>query len=204
MAAAIPLELALVGVGVFGDRVCAELAESHGRATIVPDVEQAFRSGCDAVVVCAWRPAPEICARADVLAHDTRVPWLPVVREDPVVQLGPFVVPGEGACYRCYADRRRQHEYRADHTDTVYAAYDRDHAIGPGGFLPQHCRLAAGFALDVLGRRPLGRVTTVSLWKPQVMTHHVVSVNGCERCARPAPNRTVRSLLRLGGEGVDV
>ncbi|WUI00700.1 TOMM precursor leader peptide-binding protein [Spirillospora sp. NBC_00431] len=208
MAAAFPVIPALVGVGAFGEHVTRILARRLPGAAVFTELVEAFTSGPGPVLLASWRPAPALCDHADLLAHSLDVAWLPVVHEDPVIQIGPWVEPGAGPCYRCYHDRRCQHDHDGRDTEALHAAYDRDESLGPGGFLPQHARTAAGLAAAVLDRREgaVGRVTTVDLARLRLLTSHVVSVHGCDRCAPGQhPYRDMADLLRLTGtEPADV
>jgi bacteriocin biosynthesis cyclodehydratase domain-containing protein len=203
---------ALVGVGPFGERVCAMLAESlpgrvglHVGADAIPD---AFGTGADVVVIALWRPFPELCEQADELSFGGDVPWLPVVMEYPVIRIGPLAVPPGGPCFRCYARRRAQHDLQHESAVALESAYDLDRELGPGGYLPQHARLAAGLArgtLDGLGGHAPGgnhapkpgAVTTFRLLVNDLRVNHVIACHDCIRCTGRTQVRGSAWLLDL-------
>lgn len=192
MAAA--LWIATVALGPFGDAVAAHLAAARpGRRVADDDVEAAFAEEPSAVVVPLWRPAPDMCDRIDRLAFRYSTPWLPVVMEHPHILVGPWVVPGQGPCYACYRSRRLQHDKSAV-LSALYAAYDSERDLGPGGFLPHHARLAAGLAGLVLNRGNAGRVVAIDLLGGDTSYHHVCACHGCPRCG---PHDTVGDTAAL-------
>lgn len=196
-----PEKVALLGLGPFGHRVAGLLARMTGGTELARDgtPETAFAGAPSTVVLAMWRPAPALCERADALAHVTGIPWLPIVLEPLFVQVGPLVVPGAGPCYRCFDERRMQHDRQGPQTAALYAAYDRDPACGPAGFLPQHARLAAGLAATTLLRPDgmAGQVISAALNGVSFRQDPVIGCHGCPRCGRPLPERDLRTLLRL-------
>lgn len=197
--------LALIGLGAFGRSTVESLHTLFpGSVPHRPDaVEDAFHAGADAVVLASWRPAPAVHERADELAHRTGTPWLPVTIEQPVLRVGPLVVPGDGPCFRCYRDRRIQHDANRSVTRAVEDAYDRDGSCGPAGFLPQHRRIAAGAAAMLLGgHRSPGRLLTFSLLSLVMRTDHVVACHGCGRCRPRTPPHALGELVAAAGREV--
>ncbi|MDG4836592.1 TOMM precursor leader peptide-binding protein [Micromonospora sp. WMMD967] len=200
-AAIVPDQTALLGIGPFGRRVTGLLARMTYGTQVPPDdaPETAFAGTPSALVVALWRPSPALCDRIDERSHATGVPWLPVVLEPSHLRIGPLVVPGAGPCHGCFEERRAQHDPHWPGSAALYAAYDRNPACGPAGFLPQHARTAAGLALRVLGRPDVtaGRVISVPLRGVSVRQDPVLACHGCPRCGRPLPERDLRTLLRL-------
>ncbi|GAA2746347.1 TOMM precursor leader peptide-binding protein [Kitasatospora cinereorecta] len=200
--------LLVAGVGGFGEQV-AHLLSTGGldAQPIPPDgLADAFAGRPAAVVLAAQHPMPDLCARADTLAWRHRVPWLPVITEDLVLRVGPWVVPGQGPCFGCYQARRIQHDDQAALTGALRHAQETAEGSGPRGFLPQHARTAAGLLHALLGgpdgvtARP-GAVTSVSLRYGDIDTHPVLRCHGCPRCAPesvPGVDRT-GALAGLAG-----
>lgn len=188
---------ALVAAGAFGHAVAALLAAARpGRGTCT-DLDTAFTTDAGPVIVALWRPAPALCERANELAFISGRPWLPVIMEHPVVRVGPLVTPPAAPCFACYAERRLQHDAHRETTRLLRAAYDRDDACGPAGFLPQHARTAAAVALSMLAAGSAGEVVTVRLTAPGLSASHVVPVHDCTRCSPPPEQADLRALLRL-------
>ncbi|MEU6782070.1 TOMM precursor leader peptide-binding protein [Nonomuraea angiospora] len=206
-----------VGQGPFGARVADRLrdrppgarftVDDLGPRFAADDLDAVFAAGAQVVVVALWRPAPGLCERADELAHAAGTAWLPVVMEDASIVVGPLVRPGSGPCFRCFADRRVQHDSRWHRTRARYAAYDSDPALGPAGFRPRHADVAATAARLLLrpagdgpgrtARDAAGAVITLSVPGLSLSRDRVVACHGCDRCGRQRPVRDLRRLLRL-------
>jgi bacteriocin biosynthesis cyclodehydratase domain-containing protein len=190
----------LTGLGAFGQHVVRLLLAGGGRGcrSIAPgELDRAFRSAADAIVVAMWRPERRLCDQADYLSFLNGRPWLPIVAEHPHLLVGPWVAPG-GPCYRCYRRRRDQHDAQHELTAALHAAFDEHPTLGPVGYLPHHARIAAGLAAMVLRRglpvlepgdpSVLGEVSTVNVLTGATATHHVIP---CHRCARCRPEDRV-------------
>jgi bacteriocin biosynthesis cyclodehydratase domain-containing protein len=176
----------LLGLGPFGARVVEILSGTFPDSRMVGEegLEDGFASS-DAVVVALWRPAPALCERADLAAHKSGTPWLPIIMRHPLVLVGPLVRPGRTPCFRCYQQRLVQHDKDWRNTRDIHAAYDRDPDCGPRGFLPQHGRMAAGIAARLLGGRhavTTGEVISFSLVEQRIRKDAVLSCHGCARC----------------------
>ncbi|MEU8823594.1 TOMM precursor leader peptide-binding protein [Streptomyces sp. NPDC048636] len=189
----------VLGSGPFGRRVAEMMEKCHPGVRLHPgeDPRAAFDGTADAVVIASWRPAPALCENADRLAHRTGTPWLPVVDENPYLMVGPWVVPGAGPCFRCYALMRR-HGAARDASTAPHRAHgnapDRDSA----GYLPHGARIAGGIALSRLQRpdRVTGRVTRVSLRDLSVSSDVVVPCRDCDRCGGAPGERGLRAVPR--------
>ena len=156
----------------------------------------------DAYVLAAWR-APGAAAEAlDALAHAWRVPWLPIVAEHPLLRVGPAVVPGRGACRRCFEARRRQHAAAPELTDALADHYRAHPDAGPRGFLPSHATIAAALgreALDGLAADPdaeAGRYRQFHVVSQRLGAGRAVGLHGCPRCGSGRDERT-RSYAEL-------
>nr|WP_269128700.1 TOMM precursor leader peptide-binding protein [Nonomuraea sp. K271] len=160
------------------------------------ELDDAFREPSRLVVVASSQLVPSVHEHADELAYKAGVPWLSITMEHPVIRIGPLVNPGEGPCFRCYMSRRRQHDRRWSSSRILHDAYDRGESPGPGGFLPQHPRIAAGAAACLLGEHgATGQVITMSLLRLDLAAHVVTACHGCDRCAPPAVLPGLADLL---------
>jgi bacteriocin biosynthesis cyclodehydratase domain-containing protein len=188
---------AFLGAGAFGNRVAGLLAAARPGGRTFTDPGAAFSNETGPVIVALWRPAPALCERVDELAFTAGRPWLPVIMEHPVVRVGPLVTPPSAPCFACYQQRRRQHDDHRETTRLLHAAYDRDDACGPAGFLPQHARTAAAVAWAMLDAGQAGQVVTVRLTAPGLSAGRVLPVHGCARCSPPPDPVDLRALFRL-------
>ncbi len=122
--------------------------------------------------------------------------FFPVVLHNLVGTVGPYVVPGESACYACAlarenANRRVAHDERID-ADSA--------ALGRiSGFLPSMASILADIAvLEVvkfncgIPRSEIGTAIDVSLLVPRLTPHRVLRVPRCDACGgrfrHAAPN----------------
>lgn len=205
MAPALRLKtVSVASSGKFGQQVADRLPSClPDSATVaVADLPEAFAGNPDAVVYAMWRADAEAGARADELAHDRGIPWMPVVLDHLTLRMGPVTLPGEGPCFRCFDSRLVQHDIHGETTAALRKAYARAPSLGPSGFLPHQARLAAGLAAGLLsgtlaGTSPPGQVVTVRLPRLEISRDSVVTVHGCPRCRTEPPPRDVPALLRL-------
>ncbi|MHC3394133.1 TOMM precursor leader peptide-binding protein [Streptomyces lavendulocolor] len=184
----------VLAIGEFGTAVADRLRREHHDLEI-----SSFRDGSLEVsagwpdaelrILAAWRETPRLAEVLDARSADWSTPWFPVVAEHPRLRTGPLVVPGVGACYRCFRKRRAQHERDAQHLATLHEHYDSSPEAGPGGFLPHHVDMAAGMALDLLRRVEAGDAErfagTVRHWhmlEQHLSGGRVVGVHACDRC----------------------
>lgn len=73
----------------------------------LPEWETAA-GNCSYIVAVLDRWIPELLRRVNRLCVRAKRPWLPVYPESEVrLLVGPFVVPGESACFDCFDERRR-------------------------------------------------------------------------------------------------
>ena len=105
--------------------------------------------------------------------------------------IGPFFLPGDGSCYRCF--RSRLHENTAAHEEL--AAADRameqsGRALPPYGTLPAHRYQVAGLACGEVAAmlcrhrplRTLNRAITVDLEQVEMIAEPVWRVPWCPSC----------------------
>ncbi|MBT2454180.1 TOMM precursor leader peptide-binding protein [Streptomyces sp. ISL-86] len=188
----------VLAVGDFGTAVADRLFLERRDIAVTSDVKSSLEFSsvwpeAQVRILASWRETPRLAELLDARSADWGTTWFPVVAEHPRLRIGPVVVPGEGACYRCFRQRRSQHERDSSHTATLHAHYDASPAAGTAGFLPHHVDMAAGMALDVLRRVEAGETEhlagNVRHWhvlEQHVTGARVVGVHGCDRC-RPRP-----------------
>lgn len=112
--------------------------------------------------------------------------------------VGPFYVPGEGACYRCL--RARLHENTAAYDElraAERAMLESGSPLPAFGCLPAHRHVVAGLAAGEIvaffaRHRPLrtqGRAITVALEQVELWSEPVWRVPWCEGCGPAAGRR---------------
>jgi bacteriocin biosynthesis cyclodehydratase domain-containing protein len=211
MAAAV--RLSVVCVGPFGRAVAERLAAGDGVA-VTPLEPGAPLVTSDlpvarAYALASWRPPAAAAEALDRLAHAWGVPWLAIVAEHPLLRVGPTVVPGRGACRRCFEARRRQHAPAPELADALERHYRAHPQAGPRGHLPAHAAIAAALATEALERAAAdpaaeaGRVRQFHVVTQRLSGGRAVGLHGCPRCGRRRDERT-RSYHPLTAELAEV
>jgi bacteriocin biosynthesis cyclodehydratase domain-containing protein len=153
-------------------------------------------------LLAAWRRVPRLERQFDEESHRSGQPWLPVILDHPVLEIGPVVVPGISACHGCYRRRAGQHDAARAVSAALGRHYDRDAHDGPAGYLPSTALFAAAAAaelVDRLGAAPAaeaGRVLQIDVPTQQLRSGRVVGVHGCPLCGL-GRDETTRSYERL-------
>jgi ribosomal protein S12 methylthiotransferase accessory factor len=129
----------------------------------------------------------------NALAISRGIPWLLIRIDRTRALIGPYVIPGETACFACYECRARANaEHPADH-EALYRHWrmvvDRPpDAATPPGAGPI---VGAWAALDLTraiagGRSPVtaGRIIALDLHTLQSTAHEILRLPRCEACSR--------------------
>ena len=125
------------------------------------------------------------------------VPLFPVVLQDLVGSIGPFVVPHETPCYECVRGRENSNmDDPAARRQLESLAFEGQFAAGYHPLMPRLVADHAAFELTKIfcgiGRGPIGRLVTVSPLDSDVSVHRVLKLPFCPVCgvdaghARPA------------------
>jgi len=205
--------LVVTPVGPFGLSVAerlrdlcddVEIAGADGSGTLIrprmPDAATPPRPRLN--LLASWRRAPQLEREFDEESFRSGQPWLPIIMDHPVLEIGPAVVPGDGACHGCYRSRLAQHDASRAVRAAVDRWYDMDAAIGPAGYLPSTALVAAAVAAEVVDRlsvspeSEVGRVRQLDVPTQQLKSGRVVGVHGCPRCGT-GRDETTRSYERL-------
>jgi bacteriocin biosynthesis cyclodehydratase domain-containing protein len=197
--------LTVTPVGPFGHAVADRLRDlctdveiaGTGAGVVRPRVPEPRLN-----LLIAWRRVRRMEPEFDEEAFRTGQPWLPVILDHPVLEIGPVVVPGVGPCHGCYRGRMAQHDPAGAFRATVDAHYDDDPSAGPGGYLPSTALFAAATVADVVDRlrtapeQEAGRIRQLDVPTQALWSGRVVGVHGCPRCGL-GRDETTRSYDRL-------
>jgi bacteriocin biosynthesis cyclodehydratase domain-containing protein len=138
-------------------------------------------------VVAAWRPVQALCRQLDDLSYQNGQPFIPLVLDSTLLQLGPVVVPGCGPCWGCSAQRNRQHATSLAGNAALCEFYDNDWEAGPRGYFEPFALMAAGRvsetidAIDCATAVP-GQVWQIDLLTRKTSTARAIGIDGCPRC----------------------
>lgn len=142
--------------------------------------------------------------------------FLPVILRRLIGHVGPFVVPGQTACYQCMVARENAH---LQEHELLRASEDRaPFGQATSGTLPPMASILGDIAaLEIIKFHTrampptVGRRIDVNLILPSLETRHVLRAPRCPTCA-PAARRPASSLERVdfapgpqfaAGDGVD-
>jgi bacteriocin biosynthesis cyclodehydratase domain-containing protein len=191
----------VVGVGAFGRRVAASLSAANSGSVVVLDptvpLDDLPVRGCTVYAGDANSAQLEVL---DARAYRLGLAWLPVVLDHPYLRCGPFVVPGRGACHRCFERRRRQHP-------SEWSVSERSGGAAVSGFADHHVALAVALARRALRRdgppRRYAPVYRVDMFGRSLGRAVVVPVNRCPRCRvrRDSAGRLDDLIAAVDGSG---
>ncbi|MEP7124828.1 MAG: TOMM precursor leader peptide-binding protein [Byssovorax sp.] len=171
----------------------AAILGEHGLSASVEERAQPVGADAPAALVCVCE-APDLALQLAVndAACAARTPCLFVdLSHGRHATVGPFYLPDDGACHRCF--RARLRENTAAFTE-LRAAEEQMIATGlplPGaGSTPAHRHLVAGLAAAEIAAfftrerplRTLNRAFTVALFQLEVWSEPVWRVPWCEAC----------------------
>lgn len=160
------------------------------RAGFGTDEEPGVEAGVIAVVGDVLDPA--LCLDLNALALEYRVPAVYAHVDGTEAVIGPFVIPGETACYLCHdlqdeGARHLRDEY------IVYKDSLRRGVPGPGAD-PGVSALAASWLRLALVKHDLSergfldqRLLRVETSRMEVMTHKVLTIPRCPACSTSRP-----------------
>ncbi|HEX3763069.1 MAG TPA: TOMM precursor leader peptide-binding protein [Kofleriaceae bacterium] len=123
-----------------------------------------------------------------------RLPFYPVALRNHVGQIGPYVVPGETACYECLRARQNSHlaDPAADRAAEMVAFDAQDLASYHPAMPPAIAHVAAMQLVKVFGRilafSPRASFIELNLLVPRLVTRRVLRIPGCAVCRTLEPH----------------
>ncbi len=177
-------------------RLLARAINEHGIQVITiesnPSLDETAVPRADAVV-CIWeQPNLRRILRVNDVVCRWRMPCLFVdLSHGQHATLGPFYIPGEGACYRCYRKRWRENTATlAEFEAAESAVLDDGETLPAYGILPAFRYHAVGTACAELfaflarhrSLQTLNRVATIDLEGMQQWTEPCWQIPWCPAC----------------------
>ncbi|GFZ79118.1 TOMM precursor leader peptide-binding protein [Nesterenkonia alkaliphila] len=198
-----PPETLYLAAGCFGHAVAQRLQAHHrGRIhDVAPGTHPSMWPYAETLVLATGAERPRIADAVDHTCFLRGIPWIHVVARSAEIQVGPVVIPGRTACYRCSERRRRQHRLALPSSHP-----DRDSAENPSEFavLKHHISLAAALTRQAFseiaeaasGGPAEGTVRSVNLVSGTVTAAPTVGTDNCARCrGRFGPKHEARQAL---------
>lgn len=131
----------------------------------------------DLLIYCPDRFDAARCAQINALCLEQSIPWLPLRRRRLAIEIGPLVLPGETACYRCY-------ELRYAAAGSAQGDLEDVQSAGPA--FPSGVEWLALDAVKQLTTiaEPVsrGRLWRLNLTSGQTETHTVLKLPRCPAC----------------------
>ena len=140
------------------------------------------------VVTSDFGPSPVI-REMNHLAHQYRLATLPVVLHNMIGLLGPFILPGETACYECLSLRQNSHQ---DHVSVVRAIENHSfHGQGIVGFHPLMVAILASQAVlelikfhgNLLPPQSMGHLIEMDFLSSRLSLRKILKVPRCPVCS---------------------
>ena len=193
-----------LGLGEFGLSAVQHLKQLLPQVTVVHDCQTFLdliaTEGVYISVLAAWRAMPAFSDAMDACAHNTGTISCALTLQDSEMVMGPLVLPGATACWRCWATRASQADSLAKIQAQKRAFYAEHPEIGPCGYLPSlvlHGIAQLVSALESLPNLKCGGVALrTNLFTRQVVEERATGLDNCNRCGLQRPLAT-RSYARL-------
>jgi bacteriocin biosynthesis cyclodehydratase domain-containing protein len=187
--------LQVVWVGPFGKAVADDLAALQPNCYVRSPSEPLTAS--QLLLLAAWRPVSALCKRLNLLSHDWRIPFIPLIAESATLRLGPVVIPGAGACWECFVTRYAQHDRHTEERSALWRYYDAHPDDGPKGYLRPLAMMAAVRLSQVIDAVESGGLSGGYMWslnipRRQSLSSTVVPVHGCACRVAPTDSESRR------------
>lgn len=179
----------LLSVGPFGNAVAEYLRRFRNDVTetTVTDESSVRLEIARITAVAAWRPVPKLCERLNELSFQWQRPFVPLIVESAALRLGPLVIPGRGACWRCWEQRSKQHSEWLLAQSALSQHYSANPDVGPQGYLAPFAMMAATRIAEAIedldsSSAVAGYVWQIDMISRAITTGVVVGVHDCPRC----------------------
>jgi bacteriocin biosynthesis cyclodehydratase domain-containing protein len=199
----------LLSVGPFGEAVGSYLKtirDDIAQTSVIDNTVPLPATWPDARlhVLVAWRPVPDLCELLNQLSHEWQRPFFPVIQDLTAIRFGPIVVPGRGACWKCWVTRWHQHSGWTKERASLLSYYASHSSVGPAGYLEPFALMTAVRIAQTVTAVDSATATPGSLWQIDMLTRQVtgsivVGVHDCRWCGLGRPKAT-RSFAEMQKE----
>lgn len=179
------------------NRHAAKVADLHEAGAML----EQFLPGQAFVGVAAWRPFSDLFRLIDTACFKYGIRWSSVTLNEFSLNCGPLVVPGRGACYHCYLQRKESHNLASDWERAAQAYYTEHPQEGPLGYPQALVEIgAAALAEDAMADATPARIRSVDVLGAGVQESTVIGIHRCPRCrqrlgAHDPAQRSVEILI---------
>jgi bacteriocin biosynthesis cyclodehydratase domain-containing protein len=141
--------------------------------------------GVDCILVCLDSHAATVLQEVNSAALDQGWPWIAGRIESGIGMIGPAVIPGQTACYRCFELRRQANLAQSDQPQAAPATPPSD-AAAPGPMAAAVGSLLALEAMRLISRlalpQTMGAVLTLDFYATGITSHRVLRLPNCPDC----------------------
>jgi bacteriocin biosynthesis cyclodehydratase domain-containing protein len=197
--ATIPIHV--LSVGAFGSAVvrhlasfCPNLRETRWNVSFQMDAETWPAAALQVLV--SHNPVPSICEFLGALSYARSSPFIPLIIDASALCLGPIIVPGRSACWRCWAMRSQQHAKSPRQRSALLEFYDSHPNAAAKRYLESFAMMGAiqiaSSVNELEDSSQPGRIWQMNLFSRQIRTGRLIGVDGCTSCGlgRPLDSRT--------------
>jgi ribosomal protein S12 methylthiotransferase accessory factor len=161
-------------------------AGMHIRCLSASDFSAEAAASAECVLVSLDSPAPAVLEAVNSAALKGGWPWISGRIEMGIGMIGPAVIPGQSACYRC-CELRRQANMPATATPNGDAPTPNGDAAAAPGPLPACVgSLLALEAVRLVSRlappQSLGRIMLLDFFAPEITSRRVLRLPNCPAC----------------------
>jgi bacteriocin biosynthesis cyclodehydratase domain-containing protein len=136
-------------------------------------------AGAACVLVSLDSPAPAVLKTVNSASLKGGWPWIPGRIELGVGMIGPAVIPGQSACYRCFELRRQANLASHPAPEGDAAAAPGPLAACVGSLLAMEAvRLVSGFAQP----QSMGRIMLLDFFAPEISSRRILRLPNCPDC----------------------
>jgi bacteriocin biosynthesis cyclodehydratase domain-containing protein len=141
--------------------------------------------GASCVLVCEDWSAPAVLSAVNSAALNHGWPWIPGRIEYGIGMIGPTVIPGQTACYRCFEMRRQANLPRPTELQGQ-TPIPANEAAAPGPMAAAIGSLLVLEAMRLICRvalpQTIGTVLTLDFFATGITSHRVLRLPNCPDC----------------------
>ena len=183
----------VISVGAFGEAIALILkeffpglqetrSEAQSQLTAVTCPQAQFH------IIAAWRMTSGLCHLLEDICYQQKTSFISAMLNGTLLQIGPVVVPGMGACYTCYEKRFFQHSPLQSLQCEIYKYYDMHPEQGPQGYLPAFADIAVAKIVHIMNTLDTDPIQVAGqIWQWNTMTleginSSITGIHACPRC----------------------
>jgi len=161
------------------------------------DIEPA---SIDCMVVTSEHGGQDFVREWNEQCVEENVPCFPVVLKDLIGYIGPYVIPGESACFECFRGRQNAHLDNPSMTRKIEKyAFEGQAVNGYHPIMPSIIGKYTAYELLKIygksyGNYEIGTLIRVNMNLPQTTTHKVLKLPRCPVCSNLAINGNESTL----------